>query len=260
MIARALTIAGSDSGGGAGIQQDLKTFHSLGVWGLSAVTAVTAQDTTRVHAVHAVPTDIVVAQIQAVLSDIGADAIKTGMLSSAQTAGAVADTLRSAQVRCLVVDPVLTSSTGQTLTPSEALHVFRTMLLPMATITTPNAVEAALLAGMEAVRSRSDQGEAARRIHGVTGCAALVTGGHIEGDATDVFFDGTDLIEFSGDRIESRGAHGTGCMLSAALTAALAKGETLRDAVSTAKRFVTQGIRSAPSIGKGTGPVTPPIA
>ncbi len=257
MIARALTIAGSDSGGGAGIQQDLKTFQALGVWGMTAITAVTVQNTTGVSGFVELPADTVAAQIEAVASDIGVDAAKTGMLASAAIIEAVAQAVREAEIEKLVVDPVFISKHGDPLLRDDAVDALRREILPLAFVVTPNAHEAGELAGI-AVRNREDQTEAARAILALGARAVLVKGGHVDGtEAVDVLAVGDRTIEFSAKRLDTPNTHGTGCMLSAAIAAGLAKGQDLETAISEAKGFVTKGIEHSLALGKGIGPVNP---
>lgn len=258
MIPRALSIAGSDSSGGAGIQQDLKTFHALGVWGMTAVTAVTVQNTLGVTGVVEIPPDTVAAQIAAVASDIGVDAAKTGMLANAAIIEAVAAAVRDAGIDRLVVDPVLVSKHGDALLAADAVDALVKLLLPLATIVTPNAVEAAQLAGGGEIAGRAGQVEAARAIEALGARAVLVKGGHLPGgDATDVLVYGGQIIEIRGRRIEAAHTHGTGCMLSAAIAASLARGKPVEAAVRRAKDFVTGGIEHGLALGKGIGPVNP---
>ncbi|MFY9588287.1 MAG: bifunctional hydroxymethylpyrimidine kinase/phosphomethylpyrimidine kinase [Actinomycetota bacterium] len=257
MIPRALTIAGSDSGGGAGIQQDLKTFQVHGVWGMTAITAVTVQNTIGVSGFVEIPPETVAAQIEAVASDIGVDAAKTGMLASAAIVEAVAKAVRDAEIDKLVVDPVFISKHGDPLLHADAVDALRREILPLAFVVTPNAHEAGELAGMK-VRTRADQIQAARAILALGARAVLVKGGHIKGkEAVDVLAVGDKTVEFSAERLDTPNTHGTGCMLSAAIAAGLAKGEDLEAAISAAKRFVTRGITNSLAIGKGIGPVNP---
>lgn len=257
MIAKALSIAGSDSGGGAGIQQDLKTFQALGVWGMTAVTAITVQNTTGVSGVVEVPPETVAAQIAAVASDIGVDAAKTGMLASAPIIEAVARAVRDHEIDRLVVDPVFISKHGDALLRADAVEALRTEVIPLALVVTPNAHEAGELAGIE-VRTRDDQVEAARVILGLGARAVLVKGGHLEGaEAVDVLATAHGVVQIGGPRFETPNTHGTGCMLSAAIAAGLAKGLGLEPAVREAKRFVTGAIEHALALGKGIGPVNP---
>jgi hydroxymethylpyrimidine/phosphomethylpyrimidine kinase len=254
--ARALTIAGSDSGGGAGIQADLKTFSALGVFGMTAVTAVTVQNTHGVSDVEELSPRIVGAQIRAVASDIGVDAAKTGMLASAGIVLAVADAVAEMRIPNLVVDPVLVSKHGQPLLAEDAIGGLRERILPLATIVTPNLPEAGALSGLTVV-SRDDMRRAADVILALGPGAVLVKGGHLEGAGTaaDLFVssDAEEWIE--AERIDTPHTHGTGCTLSAAITAHLAQGRDLLVAVRAAKAFVTEAIRNALPLGGGVGPV-----
>jgi hydroxymethylpyrimidine kinase/phosphomethylpyrimidine kinase len=248
-VARALTIAGSDSGGGAGIQADLKTFAMLGVWGMSAVTSITVQDTTGVTGVSDVPADIVAAQIRAVATDIGVDAAKTGMLSS--------DAIEEAGIDRLVVDPVFVSKHGDPLLQADAVEALRHRILPLAAVVTPNLPEASGLAGFD-VLTREDMPKAAEAILMLGARAVLVKGGHLTGATSDDLLatpQGNVWIE--GERIDTQDTHGTGCVLSAAVAAILALGRPLEEAVRRGKEFVTEAIRHALRIGGGIGPVDP---
>jgi hydroxymethylpyrimidine/phosphomethylpyrimidine kinase len=256
VIARALTIAGSDSGGGAGIQQDLKTFHALGVWGMTAITAVTVQNTIGVSGFVELPPETVAAQIEAVASDIGVDAAKTGMLASAAIVEAVARAVTDAEIDTLVVDPVFISKHGDALLRADAVEALRRAIIPLALVVTPNAHEAGELVGGE-VRTRAEQIDAARSILSLGARAVLVKGGHVEGDAVDVLATRDGIVEIAGPRIDSPNTHGTGCMLSAAIAAGLAKGVDLETSVRDAKIFVTGAIEHSLAIGKGIGPVNP---
>jgi hydroxymethylpyrimidine/phosphomethylpyrimidine kinase len=250
-----MTVAGSDSGGGAGIQADLKTFAALGVYGTSALTAITAQNTQGVTAIHEVPTDIIAAQIQAVISDIGADAVKTGMLSSSAIIETVASELQRHGVTQLVVDPVMVAKGGDSLLREDAVDALRNLLLPLATVVTPNMPEAEVLAGVQ-VRTLEDAREAARRIAALGAKTVVVKGGHLEeGDAVDTFYDGTDFQEFSAPRIETKNTHGTGCTFASAVAAGLAKGLDTLASVARAKEYVTEAIRASLEIGTGHGPL-----
>jgi hydroxymethylpyrimidine/phosphomethylpyrimidine kinase len=256
VIARALTIAGSDSGGGAGIQQDLKTFMAFGAWGMTAITAVTVQNTTGVSGFVELPPDTVAAQIEAVTSDIGVDAAKTGMLASTSIIEAVARAVRHAEIDKLVVDPVFISKHGDALLHADAVEALRREIIPLALVVTPNAHEAGELAGGE-VRTRPQQIEAAKAIRALGARAVLVKGGHVEGDAVDVLATPDGVVELSAPRLDSPNTHGTGCMLSAAIAAGLAHGRDLETSIRDAKEFVTEGIRHSLAIGKGIGPVNP---
>ena len=253
-VRTALTIAGSDSGGGAGIQADLKTFSALGVFGTSALTAITAQNTLGVTAVFELPPEIVAAQIDAVVSDIGADAVKTGMIANSEIIRVVAAKVREHGLSTLVVDPVMVATSGDRLLREEAVTALRTELLPLATVVTPNLPEAAVLTG-RSIDSLADMREAARVIVGLGVRSVVVKGGHLHGDATDIFYDGDQFVELPARHIETTSTHGTGCTMASAIAALLAKGKSLEDAVSGAKVYVTAAIERAYPIGHGHGPV-----
>ncbi len=250
----ALTIAGSDSGGGAGIQADLKTFAALGVYGTSALTAVTAQNTRGVRAIAELAPALVAAQIDAVVEDIGVDAVKTGMLANAAIIATVVARVQTHGLTPLVVDPVMVATSGDRLLRDDALQALRTTLLPLALIVTPNLPEAAALASI-AVDRRADLEDAARRISALGARYVLITGGHAPGDPTDLLFDGQGFVEFRGERIRTTSTHGTGCTLSAAIAAYLARGETVVDAVGHAKAYVTAALRAVYPVGHGHGPL-----
>lgn len=252
---RALTIAGSDSGGGAGIQADLKTFTAFGVYGASAITAVTAQNTVGVRAIHEIPPDIVAAQIDAVLDDIGADAAKTGMLSSVAIIEAVADRLRAHSFTALVVDPVMVAKSGDTLLRPEAVQALKELLLPLAAVVTPNAPEATILSGVE-VRDPESARQAARRIHALGPSIVIVKAGHLGGPrSADLLFDGETFEVLSGRRIYTPHTHGTGCTFSAAIAACLARGMEPLAAAREARAFLQGAIEHAEPLGAGHGPV-----
>jgi hydroxymethylpyrimidine/phosphomethylpyrimidine kinase len=252
---RALTIAGSDSGGGAGIQADLKTFSAFGVYGASAITAITAQNTVGVFAIHDVPAGVVAAQIDAVLDDIGADAAKTGMLSSPEIIETVADRLRAHGVTALVVDPVMVAKSGDRLLREDAVRSLRELLLPLAAVVTPNAPEASVLAGIEVVDAASAR-EAARRIHALGPRLVVVKGGHLDGATSDdLVFDGRNFEVLSGRRVATRHTHGTGCTFSAAIAACLARGLEPMDAAREARVYLQGAIENAEPLGTGHGPV-----
>lgn len=252
--AKALTIAGSDSGSGAGIQADLKTFAALGVYGTSALTAVTAQNTRGVFAVAEVPEEIVAMQIDLILEDIGADAAKTGMLSSGSIISVVADRIEAWGVSSLVVDPVMVAKGGHPLLQERAVSALREKLLPLALVVTPNIPEAEILAGMKIATPEAAR-EAARVIAALGPRYVVVKGGHLAGDATDVVFDGEAFTEFSAERIQTQNTHGTGCSFSAAITAFLARGFAPLEAIDRAKRWLTEAIRQSYAIGDGHSPV-----
>ena len=256
-VPRALTIAGSDSGGGAGIQADLKTFAVLGVWGMSAITAVTVQNTVGVSDVAELPPHIVGDQVRAIATDIGVDAAKTGMLSSAAIVEAVADAVEDTGIGNLVVDPVFVSKHGDPLLRADAVEALRRRILPLAVLVTPNLPEAGRLAGFE-VATREDMLRAAEAILAQGARAVLVKGGHLGGDTSDDLFaepGRTDWLVTP--RIDSPHTHGTGCTLSAAIAAYLARGQDLPEAVRGGKEFVTEAIRHGLAIGRGIGPVSP---
>lgn len=257
MIRTALTIAGSDSGGGAGIQADLKTFSAFRVYGTSVITAVTAQNTVEVLEVFPLPREFVALQLDAVLSDLPPDAVKTGMLAGASIIEAAASKIREYKIEKLVVDPVLLSTSGSELLDPCALDALRVVLLPLALIATPNTEEASALAGIR-VRSVEEMQEAAAAIHRLGPRYVLVKGGHVEGsEATDVLFDGREFCLLTGPRVDTRDSHGTGCVLSAAITAKLAVGAAVEDAVREGKAFVTGALRRSLRIGSGRGPCDP---
>ncbi|HSK20744.1 MAG TPA: bifunctional hydroxymethylpyrimidine kinase/phosphomethylpyrimidine kinase [Longimicrobiales bacterium] len=251
----ALTVAGSDSGGGAGIQADLKTFHAFGVFGTSAITAITVQNTLGVTGVHAVPLDIVTAQIAAVASDLPPRAVKTGMLATRELVSAVAKSIRDHALPNYVLDPVMIATSGDRLLDEDAQHAVLDELVPLSTLVTPNLDEAAILAGFS-VKDPAAMHRAARRLVAAGASAALVKGGHLRGDElVDVLYDGSTVREFRRPRIDTRSTHGTGCTLSAAITALLARGISLSEAVEQALDFVHRAIVQAPNLGAGNGPL-----
>ncbi len=252
--ATALTVAGSDSGGGAGIQADLKTFHQFGVYGMSAITAITAQNTLGVAGVYPLPTEAVSQQMREVLRDIGADAVKTGMLFNAEIIEAVAEEIRAYRIDKLVVDPVMVAKGGAKLLLDEAIAAVKLHLLPLAEVVTPNLPEAECLTGMT-IRTPEEMKEAAKVIHAMGARHVFMKGGHLEADhIVDMLFDGETFHEFEHQRVHTRHTHGTGCTFSAALTAELAKGTPLVEAADRAKRFIVEAIKTAPQIGGGHGP------
>jgi hydroxymethylpyrimidine/phosphomethylpyrimidine kinase len=254
-LPRVLTIAGSDSGGGAGIQADLKTFQELGVFGMSALTALTAQNTVGVHGVHEVPPDFVRAQIDAVIGDIGVDVIKTGMLSSTAIIEAVADCLRAHPGVPLVVDPVCASKHGHALLRPDAVEALAERILPLATVVTPNLGEVTILTGVE-VRSAADLRAAAEAVRALGPRWALVKGGHLEGpEAVDLLFDGRREVRVTAPRSPATDTHGTGCTLASAIAAHLAHGLDVEAAVRAAKDYVSGAIEHGLRLGRGIGPV-----
>ena len=252
LIPKALTIAGSDSGGGAGIQADLKTFSAFRVFGMSVITAVTAQNSLGVQGVENLPPAFVAQQLRSVLEDFGADAAKCGMLSTAPIIEAVATELTSHRIEKLVVDPVMVAKSGDQLLQPEARAALADRILPLALLGTPNLPEAEVLAGIR-VAEPEDMEEAARRIHLMGPRYVLVKGGHLKGDATDLLWNGRDFTRFSTPRIDSQNTHGTGCTFSAAIAAGLARGQALGDAIRSAKAYVTRAIREGFQAGRGVG-------
>lgn len=254
---RVMTIAGSDSGGGAGIQADMRTFAMLGVHGCVAVTAVTVQNSLGVKGFHEIPLDVVAGQISAVVDDIGIQAAKTGMLASAEIIGTIAETWRGLELQVpLVVDPVCASMHGDPLLHPSALSSIRTELFPLATLVTPNLDEVRLLTGIEVINSAT-QKDAARALHALGPQWALVKGGHLRSSAAspDLLFDGSDFYEFDAPRIDTGHDHGAGDTLAAATACALAHGYQMPDAVAFGKRWVTECLRAAYPLGHGHGPV-----
>ena len=250
----ALTIAGSDSGGGAGIQADLKTFAALGVYGASVITAVTAQNTVDVTAVYELPPEFVAAQIDAVASDIAVNATTTGMLSNSGIIEVVASKVEEHGLRPLVVDPVMVAKSGARLLRDDAVQTLRDRLLPLATVLTPNIPEAEALLGRR-LETWDDIREGAREIVAMGAQAVVMKGGHLEGPAIDLLYDGEEFREYAHVRIDTRNTHGTGCTFASAIAAALARGESLRGAVALAKAFVTKALQMSYELGHGHGPV-----
>ena len=254
-IPRALTVAGSDSGGGAGIQADLKTFTALGVYGLSVLTSVTAQNTVEVSAIHDLPAQFVGLQFDAVMSDVGCDAAKLGMLSNQEIVETVAEKIDQYRIEKLVVDPVMHSKDGTALL-RDSTGLLKKEILPRALIVTPNIPEAEMLSSVS-ISNVSDMKTAAEKIHSLGAKTVLVKGGHLAKDqpAVDLFFDGEVFEEFVRERIETKNTHGTGCTFSAAICAFLAKGMSLSASLENSKAFITEAIRNSLEIGKGHGPL-----
>jgi hydroxymethylpyrimidine/phosphomethylpyrimidine kinase len=264
----ALTIAGSDSSGGAGIQADLKTFAAFGLYGASAITAITAQNTLGIEATLALPSDLVTAQIEAVAGDLAIHATKVGMLANAAIVEAVAAAIAELDLPLVVVDPVLVSSSGERLLDEDGVRALRAVLLPKARVVTPNLPEAEVLGGLR-IGSPGDMHEAARRIHGLGAAAVIITGGHEpqsgdgprikdQGPGTtvvDLLFDGLAFHEIRATRVESASMHGTGCTHASAVAAGLALGLELPAAAARAQRYVAGAIAHAPGIGHGRGPL-----
>ena len=257
-LPRALTIAGSDSGGGAGIQADLKTFAALGVYGMSALTAITAQNTVGVLGVVELPASFVGLQIDAVLTDIGADAVKTGMLSNSEIIAVIAAKLQEYGVDNLVVDPVMVAKSGDPLLRPEARHALIEQLIPLAKVLTPNLQEARVLTGLE-IDSLAAMKEAARAIQRLVARHVVVKGGHLPGSpqSIDVLYDGHDFTEFAAPRLATKNTHGTGCTFASAIAAGLAKGQSVTEAVGAAKAYLNAVLWASAGLrlGQGHGPL-----
>ena len=253
-VYRAMTIAGSDSGGGAGIQADLKTFAAHGVYGTSALTAITSQNTTGVTDVLELPASLIESQIDAIISDIGADVVKTGMLSSSTVIEVVAAKARQHEMAALVVDPVMVAKGGDKLLQDDAVDALRSLLVPIAMVITPNIPEAETLLGMK-IETLDEAKEAAQALVGMGARAAVVKGGHLSGPPTDMLYDGEEFRAFTSRRIDTTSTHGTGCTFASAIASNLAKGLPLRQSVSLAKSYVSSAIRLAQPIGRGHGPL-----
>ncbi len=254
-IPRALTIAGSDSGGGAGLQADLKTFTALGVYGMTAVTSITVQNTVGVFGVVDVPPEVVYNQIKVVVEDIGVDAVKTGMLSYAGIIEAVARAVKDFKLENLVVDPVMRAKSGDPLLKSSDEVALKGLLIPLATVVTPNIPEACALVGKD-IKTLEDMERACKEIYSMGPSAVLLKGGHMEGDVlVDVFYDGTSFEHLSYKRVPTKNTHGTGCTLASAIAGYLAKGLELKEAVKKAREYVQGAIEHSLSLGKGHGPL-----
>src|SRR5687767_6361956 len=250
----ALTIAGSDSGGGAGIQADLKTFAAFGVYGTSAITAITAQNTRGVTSARAMDPALVVAQIEAVASDLVIAATKIGMLANAAIIEAVADAITRLSLPAVVLDPVMVAKGGDNLLEPSAVTALCEKLIPLAAVVTPNVLEAETLTGLS-IASLADQREAAARLIGLGARIVVVKGGHLPGRSIDVWHDGTRFVELDAERIDTPHTHGTGCTCASAIAACLALGHDPEDAARRAKAYVTGAIRHAPGLGHGHGPL-----
>jgi hydroxymethylpyrimidine/phosphomethylpyrimidine kinase len=251
----ALTVAGSDPSGGAGIQADLKTFAAHGVYGLSAVAAITAQNTTGVTCFQVVPADLVTAQIETVVTDIGVHAAKTGMLPTAAVVEAVAAAVADLDIPLLVVDPVMIATSGDRLIDEEAVAAMKAELIGRALVVTPNIPEAEVLADIR-IASADDRRNAARRIASFGATAVIIKGGHFgSGDIIDLLYDGERFVEFRTERVGAASTHGTGCTFAAALTAHLARGAMLADAIPMVQEYIAGALRSAPGLGRGHGPM-----
>ena len=256
MIKRVLTIAGSDSGGGAGIQADLKAITLLGGFGMSVLTALTAQNTVAVTSIHDVPLEFIAAQIEAVFSDIGVDAVKTGMLANAEVVKLVASKLSEYKPPIVVVDPVMVAKSGDPLLTADARQTLADFLLPEATLVTPNLPEASALVGWQVAKEK-EMRRAAEEIHALGPKYVLVKGGHLQGEAVDLLFDGQAFHEFRSPRVETRNVHGTGCTYASAIATYLAQELDVVEAVKAAKRFITAAIGHGLSLGQGHGPTNP---
>jgi hydroxymethylpyrimidine/phosphomethylpyrimidine kinase len=251
----ALTIAGSDSGAGAGIQADLKTFAAHGVYGTSAITAVTAQNSQGVTMVEALSADLVAAQIEAVVSDFGVHAAKTGMLANAAIVEAVSAAVRDLEIPLLVVDPVMVAKSGDRLLAEDAVAAMKAELIGQAFLVTPNIPEAEALTGLE-IRTDGDRREAARRIVAFGATAVVIKGGHLPSETiTDLLLSEDEFVEFPQARVPGRHTHGTGCTFAAAIVAHLALGHSLRDAIPLVQQYIAGAIRHAPNLGRGQGPM-----
>lgn len=256
MMKRVLTIAGSDSGGGAGIQADLKAITLLGGFGMTVLTALTAQNTVAVTSIHDVPLDFIAAQIDAVFSDIGVDAVKTGMLSNTEVVKLVASKMSEYKPSILVVDPVMVAKSGDLLLAADARKTMAEFLLPEATLVTPNLPEASALVGREVAKEK-EMRVAAEEIHQMGPKYVLVKGGHLQGEAVDLLFDGREFHEFRSPRVETKNVHGTGCTYASAIATYLAQELDVVEAVEAAKRFITEAIRHGLPLGQGHGPTNP---
>ncbi|MBY4678844.1 bifunctional hydroxymethylpyrimidine kinase/phosphomethylpyrimidine kinase [Marinobacterium arenosum] len=255
----ALTIAGSDSGGGAGIQADLKTFSALGAYGASVISALTAQNTREVRAIQPVPVEMIQAQLDAVFDDLDVSAIKTGMLGDAGTVAVVARSLAARPSRPLVIDPVMIAKSGDALLQQSAVEVLKSELLPQATLLTPNLPEAAVLLGCDESGSLAEMHQQVRALHALGSQAVLLKGGHLNDaeQSIDLFFDGRNCIELAAARLPTNNTHGTGCTLASAICALLARGWPLAEAVAGGKRYIGAAIAAADAltVGRGHGPV-----
>ena len=250
---KALSIAGSDCSGGAGIQADIKTFSAHGVFGMTAITSVVAENTFRVIEYQDIRPDIIEKQIDAVFEDIPPDAVKIGMLSSSEVMLAVANKLKKWKPRNVALDPVMYAKNGAALMEMSAINTLISCLVPLADVITPNIPEAEKIAEMK-IKTEDDMKEAARRIYAMGSRTVIVKGGHIEGDATDILYDGNKFSIFPSPRINTKHTHGTGCTFSSAIASNLALGLSTYEAVSRAKSYITTAIANAPKLGKGNGP------
>ncbi len=255
MIKKCLTIAGSDCSGGAGIQADLKTFSAHGTYGMSVITSVVAENTCRVLSVHNLPTSEIEQQIDAVFEDIEVDAVKLGMLPSAEIICAVANKLRHYKPKIIVCDPVLVATSGDSLSDGNTLTAMREQLFPIVNLLTPNMDEARVISGVD-IKSADDFDNASKVIQGEMGVKSLlIKGGHLEGQCVDILYGENDVVTFCQERIDSPNTHGTGCTLSSAITANLANGMSMEESIRNAKEFVTMAIKKSYTVGQGHSPV-----
>ena len=250
----ALTIAGSDSSGGAGIQADIKTMTANGVYAMSAITALTAQNTTGVTGIMEVTPEFLSLQLEAIFTDIYPDAVKTGMVSSGELIKTISATLKKYYARNIVVDPVMVATSGAKLISDEAIEILKAELLPLATVITPNIPEAEVLSGMT-IKNEEDMIKAAKAIYEKFNCNVLLKGGHQINDANDLLYRDGGYVWFKGKRIDNPNTHGTGCTLSSAIASNLAKGENLDDAVKHAKEYISGALAAMLDLGKGSGPL-----
>lgn len=253
-IRTALTIAGSDSSGGAGIQADLKTMLANGVYGMSAITALTAQNTTGVTAISEVTPEFLGQQLDAVFTDIFPDAVKTGMVANAELINVISERLTFYKAKNIVVDPVMVATSGARLISENAVETLKSKLLPIATVVTPNIPEAEVLSGIR-ISEKADMENAAERINKIYGCAVLLKGGHNINDANDLLYGNGEITWFSRKRIDNPNTHGTGCTLSSAIAANLAKGHDLKQSVRLAKEYISGALSAMLDLGKGSGPM-----
>ena len=254
MVKRVLTIAGSDSSGGAGIQADIKTITCMGKYAMSVITSVTAQNTTGVYAARDLEPEFVKKQLDCVFDDIFPDGIKIGMTSSAEIIRVIVNTIREREAKSIVVDPVMVSTSGSPLLKSDAVDVLIGELLPLADIITPNIPEAEVLS-RSAIGSLEDMKRAAQAIYKKCGCAVLIKGGHSRGNADDLLFDGNEFSLFRAERIDNPNTHGTGCTLSSAIACGLSDGKSIYESVLSAKEYITDALKTGFDIGKGSGPL-----
>jgi hydroxymethylpyrimidine/phosphomethylpyrimidine kinase len=254
MVKCVLTIAGSDSSGGAGIQADLKTFFAFGVYGMSVITSVTAQNSSRVNGIVNLSQEFIGLQIESVLSDFKIQGIKTGMLYNRETVLTVANKISENNIPIIVVDPVMKAKGGETLLKDNSIGMLKRKLIPQSTLITPNVPEAEILSQM-VIEDTDDAKKASEKIYGLGCKSVLITGGHLSGEPVDVLFDGKEFTLFRGKRIDSLNTHGTGCTFSAAITANLIKGKSLQESIHISKEYLYKAIKKSFNLGKGHGPL-----